>query len=158
MDTLESHKARRPSKANAQESRKSWVQIPADPPITPSGYLRGDTERGFAKDFYPAFGISHLRDKSLGKAFGKLDFSKPLGLRRFERFFEVPCRKTVKPPNCQKEFSNIFWCKYTPILSWYIFTPTTKKYKYNLLIINLLLTKQKRVDNILMVINNELKN
>jgi len=49
----------------------------------------------FAEDFYPASRISHIRDKCLGngKAFGRLDLTKPLELRRFEQFFGIISRE-----------------------------------------------------------------
>ncbi|OGD49569.1 hypothetical protein A3K79_06150 [Candidatus Bathyarchaeota archaeon RBG_13_46_16b] len=78
-----------------EESRRTGVQIPAGPPTTLSEYHPVRTRDGFAKDFYPAFGIPHLRDKNLsgGKAFGRLDLTKPLGLRQFERFFGITSRE-----------------------------------------------------------------
>jgi len=78
-----------------EESRKTGVQIPAGPPTTLTEYHPAKTRENIAKDFYPASGISQLWDKHLsrGKAFGKLDLTKPLGLRQFERFFGITSRE-----------------------------------------------------------------
>jgi integrase len=78
-----------------EESRRTGVQIPSGPPTILTEYHPAKTRGVFTKDFYPAFGISHLRDEELsrGKAFGRLDLTKPLGLRQFERFFGITSRE-----------------------------------------------------------------